>query len=480
MESGTTVLVHALMCGGSGKRLWPWSRRSFPKQFLPLMGEQSLLQTTADRIAGISAAVETIAVGNEEHRFLIAEHLNAARLGVREIVLEPVGRNTAAVAIVAALRAEALHGPDSVVLLSASDHHIADVDAYCNAIERAIPVARSGKVVTFGVTPNEPHTGYGYIESGEILDPAARIHGIAGFREKPDLEIATNYLKRNNFLWNAGIFLFAPTALLALAAELRPEMLAACRRACNDGVRDLDFFRLAAEPYSEIEDISFDHAFMERIGDSGAVVPVSMGWSDIGSWASIRRTYGATINGTNAAKGSVEMFDCERVLGLSEGPLVVAHGLTDLIVVANYDAVYVASAAASEDSKFIVAELEKRGRREAVTHEKVFRPWGWFETINRGNNFHVKEIMVRPGGRLSLQSHRRRAEHWVVVRGTARVTVDDVVKFVAENESVYIPIGARHRLENLGDAPMHLIEVQTGDYLEEDDIVRFDDQYGRP
>ena len=472
-------LVHAVMCGGSGTRLWPWSRRSYPKQFLKLAGAQSLLQATVDRLDGLGADVTTIAMGNEEHRFLIAEHLRGTSAGAGEIVLEPEGRNTACVALIAALRAVARHGEDALVLLSAADHYIADPAVYRAAIERAMPLAQSGRIVTFGIPPDRPETGYGYLELGERLDGSNQAFAIASFREKPSLPEATDYLAGNNFLWNAGIFLFGARHLFAIAEALQPAMLDACRRACTEASSDLDFFRLAPEPFAEIENISFDYAIMERIGDRGAIIPTAMGWSDIGSWNSMRQLYGSKDPSGNVTQGAVELFDCTGVVGLSDGPLVVAHGLRDAIVVANHDAVYVAAAEASHDIKAVVAELARRNRPEAVTHEREYRPWGWYQTINLGSRFRVKEIVVKPGGKLSLQAHHHRAEHWVVVRGTARVTIDERTQLVTENESVFIPLGAKHRLENSGRIPMHLIEVQTGSYLEEDDIQRFDDSYGR-
>jgi mannose-1-phosphate guanylyltransferase/mannose-6-phosphate isomerase len=472
-------LVHAVMCGGSGTRLWPWSRRSYPKQFLKLVGDQSLLQSTVDRLEGLSADVTTIAMGNEEHRFLIAEHLRSTRGGAGEIVLEPEGRNTACVALIAALRAAARCGEDSVILLSAADHYIADPVAYRAAIEQAIPIAQAGRIVTFGIRPDRPETGYGYIEIGDRLDGSDQAFAIASFREKPSVAVATDYLASEKFLWNAGIFLFSAKHLFDIAAKLQPAMLDACRRAFAEATGDLDFLRLAREPFLEIENISFDYAIMEQIGDRGAVLPISMGWSDIGSWNTIRQLYGTKDTAGNVTQGEVELFDCEGVVALSDGPLVVAHGLRDTIVVANHDAVYVATADATTDVKNVVAELANRNRREAVTHEKEYRPWGWYQTINLGSRFRVKEIVVNPGGKLSLQSHHHRAEHWVVVRGTAKVTIDDTTKLVTENESIFIPLGSKHRLENSGRIPMHLIEVQTGSYLEEDDIQRYDDSYGR-
>jgi mannose-1-phosphate guanylyltransferase/mannose-6-phosphate isomerase len=416
------TLVHAVMCGGSGTRLWPWSRRSYPKQFLKLTGETSLLQATVDRLDGLAADVRTIAIGNEEHRFLIAEHLRGTKFGAGEIVLEPDGRNTACVAIVAALRAVARWDEDSLVLLSAADHHIADPAAYCRCIEQAMPAARSGRIVAFGVRPERPETGYGYIEVGDPLGGSDTVFAIVAFREKPNLATATEYLASGRFLWNAGIFLFGAAHLLAVVSELEPAMLDACRRACSGAVADLDFLRLARAPFSEIKDISFDYAVMERIGRRGAVVPLSVGWSDIGSWSTVRRLYAADEYG-NVRQGAVELFDCTGVTGLSDGPLVVAHGLQDLTVIASRDAVYVAAAAADQQVKAIVAELTQRKRQEAITHEREYRPWGWYQTIDLGDRFRVKEIVVNSGGKLSLQAHQHRAEHWVVVRGTARVMI---------------------------------------------------------
>lgn len=472
------ALIHAIMCGGSGTRLWPWSRRSYPKQFLNLGGEHSLLQETADRLLGLEVDIRTIAFGNEEHRFLIADQLRETRVGFTEIVLEPEGRNTAPVAVLAALRAEALAGPDALVLLSAADHYMGNPEGYRAAIAAAAPEALAGRIVTFGITPNRPETGYGYIELGEAVEGAAGLHRIASFREKPDLATAEEYLGRGTFHWNAGIFLFTPRTLLALAEALQPEMLMLCRRALDGAVRDLDFVRLDAGPFLEIGKISFDYAFMERIGDRGAILPIDIGWSDIGAWDALRDLYGDGEKGYVA--GPVETFDCRNVVALSDGPLVVAQGLTDTVIVANHDAVYVGAAGASQNMSAIVKELERRGRRQAVTHEKVHRPWGWYQTINFGARFQVKEIVVKPGAQLSLQSHNHRSEHWIVVKGTARVTIDSEVKLVTENQSVYIPLGSVHRLENCGRIPMHLIEVQTGSYLEEDDITRYEDLYGRP
>ncbi|MEJ8572062.1 mannose-1-phosphate guanylyltransferase/mannose-6-phosphate isomerase [Microbaculum marinum] len=473
-----TEIVHAVMCGGSGTRLWPWSRRSYPKQFLSLVGDRSLLQATVGRLGARHGVTETIVIGNEEHRFLIAEQLRRGG-DVAEIVLEPLMRNTAAVAIVAALRAEARKGPDCLVLLAPADHVIGDAEAYGAAIGQATPAAQAGYVVTFGITPDRPETGYGYIEFGDALAEAPGVSLARGFREKPDRETAEGFLASGGFAWNAGIFLFSPQTLIEAAGRLCPDMLAACRAACDGAKPDLDFLRLDAEPYAQIDDISFDYAFAEQLDGKVAVVPVSMGWSDVGSWHALYEARGGNGGGENVTEGPTMLFDTENTLAFSDGPLVVAHGLKDVVIVANHDAIYVASAEHTGEVKRVVAELESRNYRQAATHERVYRPWGWYQTLDLGERFQVKEIVVKPGGQLSLQSHHHRAEHWVVVRGTARVTLDDEVRIVTENESIFVPLKARHRLENPGRIPMHLIEVQTGSYLEEDDIVRYEDVYGR-
>lgn len=472
-------LIHAVMCGGTGTRLWPWSRKSFPKQFLSLLGDASLLQATVDRLAGLDANVSTIAFAGEEHRFLIAEQLGSTKLGYDGIVLEPEGRNTAPVAVIAALRALEQSGPEAVVLLAPADHHIADAALYRSAVEKAIPAARSGRIVTFGVTPGYASTAFGYIRPGAELPDYEAFHAISLFHEKPDAKTAKAFLEEGGYLWNSGIFLFSPEALLEIASAVRPELVTLCRQACGEGRQDGDFFRLDAESFTGIAEESFDRAVMENIGEKGAVTAFPGGWSDIGSWEAVReRAANGFACGANG-QGRVETFDCSEVLGLSDGPLVVAHGLKDVIIVADNDAVYVASASASPRLGDIVPELERRGLTEASTHLKIYRPWGWYKRIEIGEGFEVREIVVKPGGQLSLQMHNHRSEHWVVVRGTARVTLGEEVRLLRENESVYVPVKTKHRLENPGDTPMHLIEVQTGSYLSEDDIIRFEDRYGR-
>ncbi|WP_274609912.1 mannose-1-phosphate guanylyltransferase/mannose-6-phosphate isomerase [Rhodobium orientis] len=466
------------MCGGSGTRLWPMSRRSYPKQFLSLLGERSLLQNTVKRLNG-HVDVETIIIANEEHRFLVAEQLKTTSAAGAEIILEPLMRNTAPVALVAAVRAAERFGEDCLVLLSPADHFIADPSAYCDALSNAIPAAEAGYLVTLGIEPDRPETGYGYIEIGEPLADIPGVRRAKSFHEKPDRQTAEKLLSAGSFAWNAGVFLFSPKHLVSVARHFQPKMLAYCEAACAGAEADLCFFRLDSKPYARIDNMSFDVAFAEKLADRVAVVPVSMGWSDIGSWNSIYEVRSSGENGENISDGPVELYDSQGVLAVSDGPLVVGQGVKDLVIVANHDAIFVAPKDQSEKVKAVVADLEKRNRREAVTHQRCYRPWGWYQVINLGERFQVKEIVVEPGAQLSLQSHHHRSEHWIVVRGTARVTVDEEVRSVSENQSVYIPLGSLHRLENPGRIPMHLIEVQTGSYLEEDDIVRHNDAYGR-
>ncbi|MCT8970516.1 mannose-1-phosphate guanylyltransferase/mannose-6-phosphate isomerase [Microbaculum marinisediminis] len=468
-----TDLVHAIMCGGAGTRLWPWSRSSCPKPFLTLAGDRSLLQSTVDRLDGFSMAVETIVLGNRDDRVAIAEHLRDTS-GAAEIVLEPEIRDTAPAALVAALRAQARLSPGGLVLLAPADHVIADTGAFHAAITRAMPAARAGYVVTFGIGPTHPATRYGYIEYADADAPAGGdgVFRVRSFREKPDEATAEAFVASGNFLWNAGIFLFDPAALLDQAETLHPEMVATCRAACDKASRDIDFLRLDPEAYARLGTISFDHAFAERLGDRLAVVPVSMGWSDIGSWTALYEARSEQAEAGNVIEGPVDLVDCSGSLAFSDGPALVARGLRDMVVAASHGAVFVAPRAEADKVKDIVATLADAGKNDIAPHDRVIKHWGWYRVIGRGDGFQVKEIVVNPGERLSLQSHRHRAEHWIVVHGTARATLDGACRTLPANTCIHIPAGARHRLENPGEAPVHIIEIQTGAYLEEDDIVR--------
>jgi len=469
-------LIHPIiLSGGTGSRLWPLSRSLFPKQLLPLAGEFSLIQDTVLRAKGTEFSAPII-ICNTEHRFLIAEQMRQAGIAPQAIVLEPLGRNTApATAIAALILAD--KDPESLMLLMPADHIVRNRTAFLQAVQGAAAAARQDYLVTFGISPDSPETGYGYIRRGTALKNLTGCFSVARFVEKPDAATAAGYIASGDYSWNSGMFLFKAKAFLAELERLEPEMLAHCREALSKGGKDLDFFRLENSAFAKAKAISIDYAVMERT-DKAAVVPVEMGWSDIGSWEALWATATRDASG-NATKGDVLQHATRNSYLRSEGPLVAAVGLEDVVVVATQDAVLVSHKSASQDVKRIVEQLEKSGRELHTTHRKVYRPWGAYESIDNGDKFQVKHITVNPGAKLSLQMHHKRAEHWIVVSGTARVTCDDKVFPLTENQSTYIPLGAKHRLENTGSEPLHLIEVQSGSYLGEDDIVRFEDTYGR-
>jgi mannose-1-phosphate guanylyltransferase/mannose-6-phosphate isomerase len=453
------TLVHAIMCGGAGTRLWPWSRRSFPKQFQTLAGDISLLQTTLGRLAGLEADVRSMAIGSAEHGHLIAGQLGGMDTETIEIVLEPAARNTACVAMIAALRAFDTYGGDSVILLSAADHYIADPIAYRRAIESAIPVARSGRIVTFGIRPDRPETGYGYIEVGEALAGLAGAHAITSFREKPDFATASAYVDAGTFLWNAGIFMFTAGDLLRIAEELQPTLLALSRRACAEASAENSVLLLAMDPFLAMENISFDYAIMERIGDRGAVIPTSMGWSDVGSWTAIRDLFGTDAAG-NVTRGHVETFDCTGVLGFTDGPLLVTHGLKDTIIIASRDAVYVATPEAAPEVKAVVSALEARGRPEVAHHRRRDTRWGWSETASMDQGLQVSQFMLRAGEILSLEP-RDRDSQVLVLQGAARLRLDGGLQCLNQSQSARIPSGTRLELENheMGDLRLVCMEL---------------------
>ncbi len=470
------ALLHpVILSGGVGSRLWPLSRSLFPKQLLVLAGDQSLIQDTVRRAAGPAFAEPTI-VCNVEHRFLIAEQMRAAGHMPGAIVLEPMGRNTAPAAAIAALML-AEKNPDAILLLMPADHVVRDLDAFRQAADSAAEAAAQGFLVTFGIAPRGPETGYGYVQRGAPLPESAHTFTVRRFVEKPDAATARRYIEAGDYYWNSGMFAFRASSFLAELERLEPIMVANCKAAIRGGKQDLDFFRLEPKAFEACKSISIDYAVMEHT-QKAAIVPVEMGWSDIGSWEALWDASDKDSGG-NALKGDVLHHATRNSYLRSEGPLVAAVGVEDLVVVATKDAVLVSRKDASQDVKKIVEQLDQSGRELHVTHRKVFRPWGAYEGLDIGENFQVKRITVNPGAKLSLQMHHKRAEHWVVVSGTARVTRDDEVFTLGENESTFIPLGARHRLENIGTEPLHLIEVQSGRYLGEDDIVRFEDSYGR-
>ncbi|CAM4038876.1 mannose-1-phosphate guanylyltransferase/mannose-6-phosphate isomerase [Palleronia rufa] len=472
----STAPIHpVLLCGGSGTRLWPLSRKSYPKQFSPLMGEVSLFQASALRLHAAGYAAPMIVTG-DPFRFIVTEQLAAVEIAPQAILIEPEGRNTAPAVLAAALSLD----PDAVMLVAPSDHVIPDAQGFRAAVAAALPRAESGDLVTFGIAPDRPETGYGYLELGPGADPAAASpQPLARFVEKPDAAAAREMLSAGRYLWNAGIFLFTAGAIVAAYRTHAPDMVGAVGDAVTGATPDLGFTRLAPGPWGRAGDISIDYAIMER-ADGLAVMPYAGRWSDLGDWDAVRRESGADAAGTVAA-GQATAIDCTDTLLRAEGRdmELVGIGLTDIVAVATGDAVLVAHRSQTQRVKEAVAALKAKGAKQAEAFPVDHRPWGWFETLALGDRFQVKRIVVHPGAALSLQSHHHRSEHWIVVEGTARVTVDDSVRLLTENESVYIPLGAVHRMENPGKVPMALIEVQTGRYLGEDDIVRYEDVYAR-
>ncbi|WP_018140510.1 mannose-1-phosphate guanylyltransferase/mannose-6-phosphate isomerase [Thioalkalivibrio sp. ALJ7] len=466
-------LQPVILAGGSGTRLWPVSRSHYPKQFLPLTGEQTLLQQTAHRLEGLGCFAPLV-LANVEHRFLAAEQLRAIGVEHARILLEPEGRNTAPAIALAALQAQA-EGRDPLLLVLAADHHIGDPDAFREAVARAVALAEAGYLVTFGIVPTAAETGYGYIQQGEPLGSSGA--RVARFVEKPDVATAQAYVDGGDYLWNSGMFVFRASQYLKELEHFEPAIVAACRGALESACEDLDFLRVDPEAFAAAPNISVDYAVMERT-ERAAVTPLSAGWSDIGSWSALANVRGMDGEG-NTLRGDCLLEDSEGCVVDADGLLVAGIGLRNLAVIATRDAVLVADRDRVQDVKRIVDRLRVANRTEHMNHPAVYRPWGCYESIDTGARYQVKRITVKPGARLSLQMHHHRAEHWVVVRGTARVTNGEQNYLVTENESTFIPIGQVHCLENPGTLPLELIEVQSGSYLGEDDIVRLEDVYGR-
>lgn len=475
----TATITPIILSGGSGSRLWPLSRSLYPKQFLPLASELTMIQETALRVCGERFAPPLV-ICNEEHRFIVAEQLRAKAVRPAEIILEPVGRNTAPAVCIAALQLLA-GGDDGLMLVLPSDHVIAAPEKFLEAVERAAPAASAGVLVTFGITPSGPETGYGYIKAGSPLDGQedAQQGGrqVERFVEKPDLPTAEAYLADGSYLWNSGIFLFSASAYVAELERSCPAMVEACRRALAGAERDLTFCRLSSAAFAASPSDSIDYAVMEKTSRA-AVVPVDMGWNDVGAWSALW-DIGEKDQHGNVSQGNVLLHDAQDSYVRSDHPLVAVAGLRDVVVVATDDAILVADRSRAQDVKHIVERLKAEARDEHALHTTVHRPWGSYRGVDRGSRFQVKRITVKPGEKLSLQMHHHRAEHWIVVEGVALVTCGEESFLVHENQSTFIPAGQRHRLENPGKVPLHLIEVQSGGYLGEDDIVRLEDGYGR-
>jgi mannose-1-phosphate guanylyltransferase / mannose-6-phosphate isomerase len=470
------VIHPVILSGGAGTRLWPMSRALYPKQLLSLVGQGSLLQQTVSRVAGPDAFAPPLIVANEEHRFIIAEQLREIGGRPQALLLEPAGRNTAPAAAVAALYLRG-RDPEAVMLVLPSDHAIGAPEAFRAAVAAAEAAARDNHLVTFGVTPERAETGYGYIARGPELGNCPGVFAVARFVEKPDAEHAERYVAGGDYYWNSGIFMFRAAAYLAELEGLKPNMVAACRRALEAASSDTDFTRLDKEAFSACPADSIDYAVMERTAKA-AVMPVSMEWSDLGSWDALWEMSERDALG-NSIAGNVVAEDVRNCYLRSEAGLVAAIGVEDLVVVATDDAVMVAPRNRTQDVKKLVTRLSAEARGEVDVATTAHRPWGTYRGLHNGHRVQVKHIVVKPGGRLSLQMHHHRAEHWVVVQGTAKIVRGDEEIVLTEDQSTYIPLGAAHRLENPGKIPLHVIEVQSGSYLGEDDIVRFDDHYGR-
>ncbi len=475
------LITPVLLCGGSGTRLWPLSRKSYPKQFVPLVGEETLFQASARRLSGKTAKLQfaaPVVLTNSDFRFIVAEQLQSIGIDPGKIMIEPEGRNTAPAVLAAAIQAFS-EDENATLLVAPSDHVVPDSDAFQAAVARGLDAVANGQLVTFGITPTHAETAYGYLELASAPDSDGSPVPLKQFVEKPDLARATEMLAAGNFKWNAGIFLFRAADIIAAFRQHAPELLEPVQASVDTATPDLGFLRLNPDHWQKAKDISIDYAVMEK-ADNLSVVPFDSAWSDLGGWDAVWRESGPDEQGVVTSDGATAI-DCQNTLLRSDSEQleIVGIGLDNIIAVAMNDAVLVADASRAQDVKQAVSALKKKDVPQATAFPKDHRPWGWFESLVVGDRFQVKRICVHPGASLSLQSHFHRSEHWIVVEGTARVIIDDTDQLVTENQSVYIPLGAVHRMENPGKVPMVLIEVQTGVYVGEDDIVRYEDKYAR-
>lgn len=470
------MIIPVILAGGSGTRLWPLSRQHYPKQLLKLFGEKTMLQQTLLRLGGVANLAAPIVVCNEEHRFMVAEQLHEIGIGDASIMLEPLARNTAPALALAALHALAVDSDPTLLVLSA-DHMIRDVDAFKEALALAIAAAEQGRLTTFGVKPTRPEIGYGYIKTdkeGPTLQP---FYPVVEFVEKPDLVTAQRYIQEGCYYWNSGMFVFQTQTFLRELRAHSPLVVSVAEQAKSRAVQDLDFIRIDRESFAQAPNISIDYALMEK-SNNVVCVPLDAGWSDVGDWKSFWDLSEKDEHGNSLIGDSIDIGSTNTLV-FSQDKLVATLGVTNLMIINTPDAVLVADKSQAQQVKSIIAQIEKQKRSEHLQHREIYRPWGCYDAIDSGDRYQVNRIRVRPGGSLSLQVHHHRAEHWIVVKGTALVQKGDETMLLSENESTYIPVGTKHRLSNPGKIPLEIVEVQSGPYLEEDDVVRYEDSYGR-